>query len=62
MYAMYRVRVEFFTNEKSFKERLQVYFVKNQRSSTYVNSMLYQNLFYIQLYFTNLVKIGTDRE
>ncbi|XP_064616919.1 potassium channel subfamily T member 2-like [Liolophura sinensis] len=28
-----RVRVEFFTNEKSFKERLQLYFIKNQRSS-----------------------------
>ncbi|KAK2164758.1 hypothetical protein LSH36_59g06011 [Paralvinella palmiformis] len=28
-----QVRVEFFTNEKSFKERLQLYFIKNQRSS-----------------------------
>nr|XP_022326613.1 potassium channel subfamily T member 2-like isoform X6 [Crassostrea virginica] len=28
-----RVRVEFFTNEKSLKERLQLYFIKNQRSS-----------------------------
>lgn len=28
-----RVRVEYFINENSFKERLQVYFVKNQRSS-----------------------------
>ncbi|KAL8609629.1 hypothetical protein ACOMHN_023765 [Nucella lapillus] len=27
------VHVEFFTNEKSFKERLQLYFIKNQRSS-----------------------------
>ncbi|XP_041370512.1 potassium channel subfamily T member 2-like isoform X2 [Gigantopelta aegis] len=27
------VLVEFFTNEKSFKERLQLYFIKNQRSS-----------------------------
>ncbi|XP_059171970.1 potassium channel subfamily T member 2-like [Physella acuta] len=27
------VHVEFFTNEKSLKERLQLYFVKNQRSS-----------------------------
>ena len=35
-----RVRVEFFTNEKSFKERLQVYFVKNQRSSTYLGLLL----------------------
>ncbi|XP_033729802.1 potassium channel subfamily T member 2-like isoform X2 [Pecten maximus] len=28
-----QVRVEFFTNEKSLKERLQLYFIKNQRSS-----------------------------
>nr|XP_022326621.1 potassium channel subfamily T member 2-like isoform X12 [Crassostrea virginica] len=28
-----KVRVEFFTNEKSLKERLQLYFIKNQRSS-----------------------------
>ncbi|ESO98909.1 hypothetical protein LOTGIDRAFT_91366, partial [Lottia gigantea] len=28
-----RVHVEFFTNEKSIKERLQLYFIKNQRSS-----------------------------
>ncbi|XP_071480068.1 potassium channel subfamily T member 2-like [Diadema antillarum] len=28
-----RVRVEFFVDEKSFKERLQLYFIKNQRSS-----------------------------
>ncbi|XP_055896254.1 potassium channel subfamily T member 2-like isoform X3 [Biomphalaria glabrata] len=28
-----QVHVEFFTNEKSLKERLQLYFIKNQRSS-----------------------------
>ncbi|XP_070532191.1 potassium channel subfamily T member 2-like isoform X28 [Ptychodera flava] len=28
-----RVRVEFYINERSFKERLQLYFIKNQRSS-----------------------------
>uniref|UniRef100_A0A1I8JIC2 Homeobox domain-containing protein n=1 Tax=Macrostomum lignano TaxID=282301 RepID=A0A1I8JIC2_9PLAT len=28
-----QVRVEFFTNERSLKERLQLYFIKNQRSS-----------------------------
>nr|XP_054770366.1 potassium channel subfamily T member 1-like [Lytechinus pictus] len=27
------VRVEFFVDDKSFKERLQLYFIKNQRSS-----------------------------
>jgi hypothetical protein len=31
----FRVHVEFFTNEKSIKERLQVYFIKNQRSSKF---------------------------
>jgi len=35
---VFRVRVEFFTNEKSLKERLQVYFVKNQRSSKSVTA------------------------
>lgn len=33
IFHFYRVRVEFFTNEKSLKERLQLYFIKNQRSS-----------------------------
>ncbi|XP_062525171.1 potassium channel subfamily T member 2 isoform X2 [Bombyx mori] len=28
-----RVRVEFYVNENTFKERLQLYFIKNQRSS-----------------------------
>ncbi|XP_022094586.1 potassium channel subfamily T member 1-like isoform X4 [Acanthaster planci] len=28
-----RVRVEFFVNEQSFRERLQLYFIKNKRSS-----------------------------
>ena len=28
--------MEFFTNEKSFKERLQLYFIKNQRSSKFL--------------------------
>ena len=28
-----RFQVEFFTNERSLKERLQLYFIKNQRSS-----------------------------
>ena len=34
-FYIFRVRVEFFTNERSFKERLQLYFIKNQRSSEY---------------------------
>uniref|UniRef100_A0A6P7FVL5 Potassium channel subfamily T member 1-like n=1 Tax=Diabrotica virgifera virgifera TaxID=50390 RepID=A0A6P7FVL5_DIAVI len=28
-----RVRVEYYVNENTFKERLQLYFIKNQRSS-----------------------------
>lgn len=29
----FRVRVEYYVNENTFKERLQLYFIKNQRSS-----------------------------
>ncbi|GFT43018.1 putative potassium channel [Nephila pilipes] len=29
----YRVRVEFYVNENTLKERLQLFFIKNQRSS-----------------------------
>ncbi|KAI4499806.1 hypothetical protein M0802_005062, partial [Mischocyttarus mexicanus] len=32
-YFCYRVRVEYYVNENTFKERLQLYFIKNQRSS-----------------------------
>ncbi len=28
-----RVRVEYYVNENTIKERLQIYFIKNQRSS-----------------------------
>nr|CAD7589208.1 unnamed protein product [Timema genevievae] len=31
----WRVRVEYYVNENTFKERLQLYFIKNQRSSEY---------------------------
>nr|CAD7255772.1 unnamed protein product [Timema shepardi] len=31
----FRVRVEYYVNENTFKERLQLYFIKNQRSSEY---------------------------
>lgn len=33
-----RVRVEYYVNENTFKERLQLYFIKNQRSSKYLKS------------------------
>ncbi|KAI5735860.1 hypothetical protein M8J77_023635 [Diaphorina citri] len=29
-----RVRVEYYVNENTFKERLQLYFIKNQRSNS----------------------------
>lgn len=32
---LHRVRVEYYVNENTFKERLQLYFIKNQRSSEY---------------------------
>ena len=41
---IFRVLVEFFTNEKSFKERLQLYFIKNQRSSKYLIVIFWQTL------------------
>lgn len=31
--SAFRVRVEYYVNENTFKERLQLYFIKNQRSS-----------------------------
>lgn len=34
-YLVSRVRVEYYVNENTFKERLQLYFIKNQRSSEY---------------------------
>nr|CAD7195621.1 unnamed protein product [Timema douglasi] len=32
------VRVEYYVNENTFKERLQLYFIKNQRSSEYTKT------------------------
>lgn len=34
-FLIHRVRVEYYVNENTFKERLQLYFIKNQRSSEY---------------------------
>lgn len=31
-----RVQVEFYVNENTFKERLKLFFIKNQRSSKYI--------------------------
>ncbi|XP_050423572.1 potassium channel subfamily T member 2 isoform X4 [Adelges cooleyi] len=38
-----RVRVEYYVNENTFKERLQIYFIKNQRSSLRIRIV---NLFF----------------
>lgn len=35
-FLLFRVRVEYYVNENTFKERLQLYFIKNQRSSEYL--------------------------
>lgn len=34
-FFFFRVRVEYYVNENTLKERLQLYFIKNQRSSKY---------------------------
>lgn len=36
LFLLFRVRVEYYVNENTFKERLQLYFIKNQRSSKYL--------------------------
>lgn len=38
----FRVRVEYYVNENTFKERLQLYFIKNQRSSEYHSLFRYR--------------------
>ena len=30
---IFRVRVEYYVNENTFKERLQLYFIRNQKTS-----------------------------
>lgn len=35
LFVCSRVRVEYYVNENTFKERLQLYFIKNQRSSKF---------------------------
>lgn len=40
MFSVCRVRVEYYVNENTFKERLQIYFIKNQRSSKYYSNKL----------------------
>lgn len=33
LFLPFRVQVEFYVNENTFKERLKLFFIKNQRSS-----------------------------
>ena len=35
VFLLSRVQVEFYVNENTFKERLKLFFIKNQRSSKY---------------------------
>lgn len=46
-----RVRVEYYVNENTFKERLQLYFIKNQRSSEYFSSINQSNQLVLIWYF-----------
>jgi hypothetical protein len=48
---LYRVRVEFYVNENTLKERLQLYFIKNQRSSeSYLFFEITSNFKFITIY------------
>ena len=58
-----RVQVEYFSNEKSFKERLRQYFIKNQKSSKYkklkqffiYKHPLYYNLLGLRIRILNFI-------
>lgn len=43
MLFIFRVRVEYYVNENTFKERLQIYFIKNQRSSKYSKTQIFKD-------------------
>ncbi|XP_071152421.1 potassium channel subfamily T member 2-like isoform X5 [Mytilus edulis] len=53
-----KVRVEFFTNEKSLKEKLQLYFIKNQRSSLRIR--IFNLLIKLLSCVLYLVRVGFD--
>ncbi|KAI4478348.1 hypothetical protein M0804_012002 [Polistes exclamans] len=56
----YRVRVEYYVNENTFKERLQLYFIKNQRSSLRIRlANLFFKLLTCFLYIFRVI-IDTD--
>ncbi|XP_050055590.1 potassium channel subfamily T member 2 isoform X3 [Aphis gossypii] len=51
-----RVRVEYYVNENTFKERLQIYFIKNQRSSLRIRiANLFFKLLTCVLYIVRVV-------
>ncbi|XP_030763241.1 potassium channel subfamily T member 2 [Sitophilus oryzae] len=53
-----RVRVEYYVNENTFKERLQLYFIKNQRSSLRIRiANLFLKLLSCVLY---MIRVTTD--
>ncbi|XP_043467890.1 potassium channel subfamily T member 2 isoform X17 [Leptopilina heterotoma] len=55
-----RVRVEYYVNENTFKERLQLYFIKNQRSSLRIRLA---NLFFKLLTcFLYIFRVVTDND
>nr|XP_012232625.1 PREDICTED: potassium channel subfamily T member 2 isoform X8 [Linepithema humile] len=55
-----RVRVEYYVNENTFKERLQLYFIKNQRSSLRIRLA---NLFFKLLTcFLYIFRVVTDHD
>ncbi|XP_031621144.1 potassium channel subfamily T member 2 isoform X2 [Contarinia nasturtii] len=55
-----RVRVEYYVNENTFKERLQLYFIKNQRSSLRIRiANLFFKLLTCVLY---IIRVVTDLE
>ncbi|XP_049885021.1 potassium channel subfamily T member 2 isoform X5 [Pectinophora gossypiella] len=54
-----RVRVEYYVNENTFKERLQLYFIKNQRSSLRIRiANLFFKLMTCALYICRVVADG----
>ena len=64
-----RVAVEYYVNENTFKDRLQLYFIRNQRSSEIdqINSVdklnllkIFRNLRYLPQFFVTPVSFNCD--
>ena len=64
-----RVAVEYYVNENTFKDRLQLYFIRNQRSSEIdqINSVdklnllkIFRNLRYLPQLFVTPVSFNCD--